>query len=568
VVFICVPLRSQGFTCEPQTITNSFLTVTNERAFVPVPFISWEIPIRRNRTILRYWEKQAKVPTTSQYSPAIKGYYCASTGVESSPLSINLIASYSVERVAKLKLVSNSSRFVTASAGANGSIVLTGWQIAERAFKQTHRARDTGYPGSVFALSETVFQNSTSIFTLAYRDSGGNLALTSWAQAGDTFLLRGRVTTTLPIRDTKLMLLSGQNGLLVTGAIEAGGKKLLIDTWTLDGIGALKHLASGAYDIPAGSIQDISMALEGGLPSILTTAISGPKVHLQLWEINTTGTLRVVAKRENEADVIKVELAPRGWGTIALVVEPPAPPLPISKLPATELSKIKGHSNQYFPRWLFFTNWWEGLAGDVSYHMDRNHTLSGTLDSALIRIYRGTGNTSHPNLITAPQTDVGWLNRHDEQFHGALLTRGGELYWLSATGTGSASSRNYSQNFVKLLSNEKSMRLVDLFEIAIIVNYTPSNASFSGQNYWPTPGASMSSGGSSSSTPPQEDTLEFGVFSCTGTITNTNPPYSCSASLGTDTRCTMTRNSGAIWCPAAYTGCSCTCSLGTCPQGY
>jgi hypothetical protein len=53
---------------------------------------------------------------------------------------------------------------------------------------------------------------------------------------------------------------------------------------------------------------------------------------------------------------------------------------------------------------------------------------------------------------------------------------------------------------------------------------------------------------------------QMGAFSCQGS----SDGMDCQAELGNDTACIAAN--GGIWCPAIRSGCSCTCSLGACPN--
>lgn len=62
--------------------------------------------------------------------------------------------------------------------------------------------------------------------------------------------------------------------------------------------------------------------------------------------------------------------------------------------------------------------------------------------------------------------------------------------------------------------------------------------------------------------PKPPSATESGTFSCSGTIDINGED--CAKELGTDTTCL--KSDGGIWCPAIRSGCTCTCSVGDCPN--
>jgi hypothetical protein len=316
----------------------------------------------------------------------------------------------------------------------------------------------------------------------------------------------------------------------------------MLDTWTVDDSGVITHLGH----VEGVSASDVSLALEGGLPGLLTTTVvdNQQQFKVMLWEINPSGALKEVATVTAASGVYRAGATARGWGTFVPFV----------------------NSNRELAL-TFWKTWWEGTPTNIIYHIDSDASLYGPAlgrVSALRILPRQL--PVHDPLGPGSPTDQGWITRSSELYvtaHSSTRASVGLNSWRVKYIRTSPIVREYthverSGGFTGLIPAPKPR----LSGIVTDISLAPFVWASSGSSrLYPTGTTGVPATGTNTDGS-LDDTIEFGTFQCSGTLTING--QSCSEQLGTDIVCTSSKK--GVLCPAIYSGCTCSCSVGSCPN--
>ena len=251
---------------------------------------------------------------------------------------------------------------------AGGTIRLTAWrwQISDGQFVELH-SRDTGLPGSRFAL--LALRLYTGVFGIVYRDGNGNLAMSTWSLDVPGFLRRADMATNVAISDQLLAVSEWSqfhyySTTIVTATASATQGYLILDSWFVDGTG---YIYKGAHtERPQDTIRSAAVTTEGGaggLVSVALTDYSGD-LHLLLFTLPWDGSGFVELKREKLGKGSAVAAAPRSWGTFIPHTE--------WRLSFRWPPRVRSQLRATWTTW-----WWEGVPGNMFFHIDIDRSWPG-----------------------------------------------------------------------------------------------------------------------------------------------------------------------------------------------
>jgi hypothetical protein len=448
---------------------------------------------------------------------------------------------------------------------------LVSWDASDSAFlKLSERSTEIHDEFSIGALAKP-------FFVIAHKSYYGDFGISTYQLAVDgSFLKRATVTTNAKVGGMPSMAIAlasaPKKTVFVTATLRAPDWRLSVDVWEVGTLGEVTLFAHADGDVTA---QAAAATIEGTGPWLITTAHQDVNLNfsLTLWLLKLDGTVTRVADGAGSLgrDLIA---SPRGWGNVFTMTDE-----------AGMLASTYWRSS------------WEGLPANPSFSLSLDHSWQGKSGIPIGHLRILPNLPTHETLEAG--TDLGWTTRNDEFYITAFRQEDGRLR-LVPFGVDYQSGPPVVRSYLKLsagvvegrriwsrrhewpsighlrisglggLSSNRP-RKTDFMDYTVtreiyggaIARYAPRPSNTPGTGIpSSSPSGGASSGGADTDDDDMENEVEYGTFSCTGTVDGTE--MTCEEQIGNNDTCLS--SNGGIWCPAVYVGCTCSCTLGACPN--